>query len=94
MDHVIDGQNSLYSASNPIENKVALFDNRIDSESSKEWLNTDEAARYLALSAGALRNMTSNGNIPYYKLGRRNRYRIDDLRDLLFNNKKGGSYGL
>jgi excisionase family DNA binding protein len=60
-----------------------LFDNQ-------EWLTTEEAAKYLRVSIGALRNMTSNGQVPYYKLLRRNRYRIEDLRNLL--TKKGGFY--
>lgn len=59
---------------------------------TQEWLTTEEAARYLGLSVGSLRNMASNGNVPYYKLGRRNRYRISDLKELLLSQKRGGSY--
>jgi len=59
----------------------------------KEWLTTDEAADYLGLSVGALRNMTSNGHVPYHKLGRRNRYRLTDLRELLLSHKRGGFRG-
>jgi excisionase family DNA binding protein len=73
---------------------TGFFENRIETSPLKEWLNTEEAASYLTLSPGALRNLTSNGGVPYYKLGRRNRYRIDDLRALLFKNKKGEFYGL
>lgn len=54
-----------------------------------EWLDTPAAARFLGLSVGSLRNMTSNGQIPYCKLGRRNRYRTDDLRQLLLKEKRG-----
>lgn len=60
---------------------------------TNEWITTDEAAAYLKISVGALRNFTSNGKIPYYKFGRRNRYRIGDLRELLSKNKRGGSDG-
>ena len=60
--------------------------------STQEWLTTREAARYLGLSRGSLLNMTSNGEIPHYKLGlRRNRYRVADLRELLLAHKRGGS---
>ena len=68
----------------------ALFDNRID----REWLSTEEAAAYLRLSVGSLRNLTSNGEVPHYKLGYRNRYRLDELRNLLLSNKKGGIHGV
>jgi excisionase family DNA binding protein len=60
--------------------------------STQEWLTTREAASYLGLSTGALLNMTSNGEIPHYKLGkRRNRYRVTDLRELLLARKRGSS---
>jgi excisionase family DNA binding protein len=41
-----------------------------------EWMTTEQAAEYLGLSVGSLRNMTSNGHVTYYKLQNRNRYRI------------------
>lgn len=55
----------------------------------REWLTTEGATDYLGLSEGSLRNMTSNGQIPYYKLGNRNRYLVTDLRALLLSNKRG-----
>lgn len=54
-----------------------------------EWLNTEEAARYLKVSKGELLNKTSNGKIPYYKFGRSNRYRKNELDALLLKNKRG-----
>ena len=59
-----------------------------------EWLTTEQAARYLGVSAASLRNMTSNGQIPYYKLGKRNRYRLPELRELLLLTRKGEAYGI
>lgn len=58
------------------------------------WLNTKEAADYLRLSEQALRTMTSNGKVPFYKLGSRNRYCRDDLDQILLSNKRGGFYGI
>lgn len=54
-----------------------------------EWLNTDEAAVYLKIPLKTMYNMTSNGYIPFYKLGRRNRYRKDDLDELLLSKRLG-----
>lgn len=72
-----------------------FFENKIDSkivpdDDGPEWLNTVEAADFLRRSPAALRNMTSNGGIPYHKLGRRNRYKRSDLRSLLLQNRRGG----
>lgn len=54
-----------------------------------DWLNTEQAAAYLGIPVGSLRNLTSNGRIPYYKLGRRNRYKLSDLHELLLSGKRG-----
>jgi len=60
---------------------------------TQEWMTTEQAAEYLGLSVGALRNMTSNGQVPFYKFGRRNRYYVVELRQLLLSQKRGGQYG-
>lgn len=62
--------------------------------SLSEWLTTEQAARYLGLSPASLRNMTSNGQIPFYKLGNRNRYRLVELREILLSSRRGESYGI
>ena len=59
-----------------------------------EILTTEEAANYLRVSMGTLRNMTSEGLVPYTKLGNRNRYFLKDLRRLLLSNKKPKKGGL
>jgi excisionase family DNA binding protein len=55
----------------------------------EEWFTTEEAAAYLKISAASLRNMTSNGRVPFYKLARRNRYLKADLKNMLLNEKRG-----
>lgn len=66
-----------------------VVENIIESSLTAQWLNSEEAANILRISVKALRNMTSNGRIPFYKLGRRNRYRKDDLDKLLLSQKRG-----
>jgi excisionase family DNA binding protein len=58
-----------------------------------EWMDTKEAAHYLRISPYQLRNLTSNGRVPYYKFGRSNRYLRKELRELLLGITKGGSNG-
>jgi excisionase family DNA binding protein len=55
----------------------------------EEWLTTEEAAAYLKISCASLRNMTSNGKVPFYKLARRNRYLKAELKKMLLNEKRG-----
>jgi len=54
-----------------------------------KWLSSDEAAAHLRISVKSLLNESSNGKIPHYKLGRRNRYRLDELNELLLVQKRG-----
>jgi excisionase family DNA binding protein len=74
-----------------------ISENRIEDLSKpfvkKEFLTTEEAAEYLGISAATLRNLCSDGKVPYYKWQRRNRYKTDELRILLLTTKRGGSYG-
>jgi excisionase family DNA binding protein len=53
------------------------------------WFTSDEAAEFLKIDKGTLSNFVSNGVIPYYKLGRRNRYLKSELEQLLRSRPKG-----
>jgi excisionase family DNA binding protein len=59
------------------------------SGSLKIWLDSNEAASYLRISVKTLMNLSSSGTIPFYKFGRRNRYRKDELDAILLQNKRG-----
>lgn len=61
-------------------------------EDEIEWLTTNEAAAYMRLSVGSFRNMVSDGHIPHFKLGRRNRYKRSELRNLLSSEARGRMY--
>ena len=80
---------------NIIPNEVELslpIASSLKFESDNVWFSTIQTANYLDISVNALLNMTSNGKIPYYKLGRRNRYKKLDLDHLLESNRKGPVY--
>lgn len=72
-----------------------IFENKISNSSlilseDDRWLDSAEAAEFLRIGVPSLRNMTSNGQVIHYKLGRRNRYRLSDLKSLLLKNQRGG----
>lgn len=60
-----------------------LYDNRIE----QEWLTTIQASLFLGITPNALRIMVCRGQIPFYKLGRRLRFKVLDFRSLF--QKKG-----
>jgi len=71
-----------------------LSNGEIESFGIDEWFTTEEAAAFLKVSPNYLRNLTSNGQVPYFKLQRRNRYRKNDLVKLLLASRKGDCHGI
>lgn len=56
-----------------------LFQNQIVCE----WLTSTEAARYLGISENALRIMVYRRQVKFQKLGRRLRFNVRDISELL-----------
>ena len=54
-------------------------------------LNPQQAAEALAISPRKLWSMTASGEIPHVRIGRSVRYPVDDLRDWIDSQKKGGA---
>ena len=52
-----------------------------------EWLSTSQAAHFLSITENALRIMVYRGQIPVYRVGRRLRFKLHDLKNLFV--KKG-----
>ena len=55
-------------------------------DNSDCWINSDQAANYLGISRKTLLNECYKGMIPYYKFGRRNRYKRSDLDKVILTN--------
>jgi excisionase family DNA binding protein len=56
-------------------------------ESQKKWLTTKDVAKYLSLSVSQVYNLVSNGTLVPHKLGRRNRFLIEEIDEKLMNRK-------
>ena len=54
------------------------------------WMNTQEAARYLRISPGALRNQVHRGEVPFYKFRRSLRFKRTELDRLIESTRRGG----
>jgi excisionase family DNA binding protein len=67
------------------QNRGRMMEKIID----KEFLTTIEASQFMGISKGRLLNMVSNGKVPHYKLGRSNRYKLSELRELLLETPRG-----
>ncbi|MCC7406030.1 MAG: helix-turn-helix domain-containing protein [Bdellovibrionales bacterium] len=67
-----------------VEETPEFFENRI----VREWLSTQDAASYLGVTPNALRILVCRGKVRSYKLGRRLKFHLRDLKSLLL--PKGG----
>lgn len=65
---------------NSLKKENELF---IENRRGYEWLNSKDAASFLCISEGALRNLVYRGQIPFYKFGRRLRFRYSEIHALL-----------
>ncbi len=54
-----------------------------------DWMNSSQAAEYLKLDVNTLMNLSSNGTVPYYKLGRKNLYLKSELDKIIQLNPRG-----
>jgi excisionase family DNA binding protein len=52
-------------------------------------ITSPEAATFLGISTRTLHNLCSSGQIPYYKFGRRNRYKKTELENLILTEARG-----
>jgi hypothetical protein len=55
-----------------------------------EVLDSKSAAKLLGITVVSLFNLCSQGKVPYYKFGRRNRYLKSELLNLLLATPRGG----
>lgn len=74
---------------------ISSLDNSEETEQkfdvTKEWLDTKDAAKFLSVSEASLLNMVTQRKIVPGKLGRRNRYHVEDLLSLIsFRGKRVG----
>lgn len=69
----------ILNASNPTTKSDQIF----EIQKVGEWLTSNEAARFLGISPNALRIMVCRGNVKFWKLNGRLRFRNDELVCLL-----------
>lgn len=64
---------------NKIVQTISTSDNFNRSLQNLIWMDSIEASTHLRISIGSLRNMVSLGQIKSYKLGRRLRFKREEL---------------
>lgn len=90
MCEIGDGRKKSFAPNCDKETQPVEWDKRSLTIEKEEWLTSQEAADFLKISLQSLFNRVSMGQIPYYKFGRSNRYRLSDLKKLLLGHPRGG----
>jgi excisionase family DNA binding protein len=80
-------QESIFASATMISGEQ-VFENKIASATAEslgpiKWLTTSEAARYLRVSISSIKTMIYRGQVRVYKLGRRNRFLMNELERLI-----------
>jgi len=85
MEMIIDElQDELRQA----ESLIARLDLEIESKTSKEFYTVIELAKYLNVNPNTIHKMKKRGDLPYYKIGRATRFKIDDAKKYLEKQRK------
>ena len=93
MDRKYNGKNKTIDKKRKTEsNRNIILDSSSCDESDrslKSWeiLTSKDAADFLRLSLGSFMNMVGEGQIPVYRIGRRNRYLRSELSELFFQSR-------
>ena len=86
------GPKAEYSWPAVSDSSVAEKDNEKDNGTLQKLLLTcKEAADALAISQRKLWSMTTSGEIPHIRIGRSVRYPVDELRQWILEQTKGGA---
>jgi excisionase family DNA binding protein len=67
----------------------SMNDQKEEPQSLHVWMTVEEVARYLRVSKSVVYNLTSNGYLPYYKIGGRNRFLRSEIDQIILNEKVG-----
>lgn len=46
---------------------------------SEKWVNLEDVAEYLSVSPDTIRNWIKSGKLPYYKAGKRYKFKISEI---------------
>lgn len=55
------------------------------------WMNVEQAAQYVGLSAYTVRRLAKDGDLPAAKIGRSYRFKRDDIDSYVRNQYRGTS---
>lgn len=53
----------------------------------EKWVNLEDIAEYLSVSKDTIRIWIRNGKLPYYKAGKRYKFKVSEVDDYVRNGK-------
>ena len=93
MDQVVQALLQLSGEIKDMKAAVAAFQKTRVEKFKEAWLDKDEAALVLNISDSTLDKWRNNGVIPHYRILNKIYYKLEDIEQVLNNNKSGGHHG-
>ena len=93
MDQVVQALLQLSGEIKDMKAAVAAFQKTRVEKFKEAWLDKDEAALVLNISDSTLAKWRNNGVIPHYRILNKIYYKLEDIEQVLNNNKSGGHHG-
>ena len=62
-------------------------ENVVAQEATEKWVNLEDIADHLSVSTDTVRNWIKSGKIPYYRAGKRYKFRISEVDEWLKSGK-------
>ena len=53
--------------------------NEIESSTAEKWVNLEDIADHLSVSTDTVRNWIKDGKLPFYKAGKRYKFKISEV---------------
>ncbi len=76
-----------------INEKLEAINRQLETQPTgpvNDWLNIDQAAAYLHVSKSWVYKRTMNGQIPFYKIGKKLAFRRSELNDFISMGRANG----
>jgi DNA binding domain, excisionase family len=56
-----------------------MMSNEIESSTAEKWVNLEDIADHLSVSTDTVRNWIKDGKLPFYKAGKRYKFKISEV---------------
>ena len=72
------------------ETEDSIMNNTPENTMPEKWVNLEDIAVYLSMSEDTVRTWIKEGKLPYYRVGKRYKFKISEVDEWIRNRKMQG----